>query len=178
MEAKIKSLGGLPNIVIATPEIISFTLTDDHDYIIIGCDGVFDNLSNKEIFESVVATFESETPVTVYNNNKPTFSSKYKSDDLHSQMGLITDSIIKSCFKSLSSDNISLILICFESFRRLYETQDLKKVAHKLKLLSNEKISFYKKFEEDLFNTKNKTSKGFKRSLSTKSASSKSSKHV
>lgn len=93
-------------------------------------------------------------------------------------MGLITDSIIKSCFKSLSSDNISLILICFESFRRLYDTQDLKKVAHKLKLLSNEKIMFYKRFEEDSSNTKNKTNKGFKRSLSTQSTSSKNSKHV
>jgi hypothetical protein len=171
-------LGGLPNIVIATPEIISFNLTENHDYIIMGCDGVFDNLTNKEIFEGVVATFESETPVTIYNNNKPTFSSKYKSDDLHSQMGLITDSIIKSCFKSLSSDNISLILICFESFRRLYETQDLKKVALKMKQLTNENIMFYKKFEEDQNNLKMKSSKGFKRSLSTQSTSSKKLKHV
>ena len=48
-------------------------IDDDIDFMLLGCDGVFDNLSNKEIFEGIMATFESETPVTVYYNNKPTF---------------------------------------------------------------------------------------------------------
>ena len=39
--------GGKKGVVIATPEISKFTLMPDyHDFIIIGCDGIFDYLSN------------------------------------------------------------------------------------------------------------------------------------
>jgi serine/threonine protein phosphatase PrpC len=132
----------MSNVVIAVPDIYSFRILDDHDFIIMGCDGIFDNLSNKEIFESAMATFESETPVTIYNN-KPVFNSIYKSEDIYSQMGLIVDSILKSCFKTLSSDNLSIILICFPNFRKLFDNNNLETSAHKLKHTKNENIYIY-----------------------------------
>jgi protein phosphatase 2C family protein 2/3 len=48
IEAKISKYGGNPNVVIATPEIKSFRITKDHDFIVLGCDGIFDKLSNKD----------------------------------------------------------------------------------------------------------------------------------
>jgi protein phosphatase PTC2/3 len=33
-------------VVIATPEIKSFRITDDHDFIVIASDGIYDKLSN------------------------------------------------------------------------------------------------------------------------------------
>ena len=35
LEAKIEKRGGNPNVVIATPEIKSFRITDEHDFIVI-----------------------------------------------------------------------------------------------------------------------------------------------
>jgi protein phosphatase PTC2/3 len=48
-EAKLTKYGGNPNVVIATPEIKSFKiLPTEHDFIVIGCDGIFDKMNNKE----------------------------------------------------------------------------------------------------------------------------------
>jgi len=89
-----------------------------------------------------MATFEPETPVTVYHN-KPVFNSKIKAEEINSQMGLIVDSLLRSCFKSLSSDNLSLILICFENFKKLWENANLEKNADKLKGTKNSSIINY-----------------------------------
>lgn len=97
---------------------------------------------NKEIFEACMATFENETYVTVYEN-KPISNSKYKSENMHSQMSLIVDSLMRACFKKMSSDNITIILICFKNFKQLFETNDLEKNASKLKKMRNENIVSY-----------------------------------
>mmetsp|Transcript_6637 Transcript_6637/g.3751 ORF Transcript_6637/g.3751 Transcript_6637/m.3751 type:complete len:87 (+) Transcript_6637:206-466(+) len=51
-EAKLTRYGGNPNVIIAIPEIRSFRLAKDHDFIIIGSDGIFDKLSNREIVQT------------------------------------------------------------------------------------------------------------------------------
>jgi protein phosphatase PTC2/3 len=53
IEAKIEKRGGNKNVVIATPEIKSFRLTDDHDFIALASDGIFDKINNKEAIECV-----------------------------------------------------------------------------------------------------------------------------
>jgi protein phosphatase 2C family protein 2/3 len=45
-EAKIKALNGNPNVVIHNPEIKSFKIKREHDFIVLGCDGIFDKMSN------------------------------------------------------------------------------------------------------------------------------------
>ncbi len=49
MEAKNVKYEGNPNVVIAEPDIRSFQIRNNHDYIFIGCDGIFDKLNNKDI---------------------------------------------------------------------------------------------------------------------------------
>lgn len=46
IEAKIAKRGGNPNVVIAEPEIKSFRITDEHDFIVLASDGIYDKLSN------------------------------------------------------------------------------------------------------------------------------------
>lgn len=58
-------------------------------------------------------------------------------------MGLIVDSVMKSCFKQMSSDNISIILIAFKNFQKLYDLEDLEQRAAKLKKTRNENIVAY-----------------------------------
>jgi len=45
-EAKLLKTGGNPKVVIADPEIKSFKITNEHDFVILGCDGIFDKLNN------------------------------------------------------------------------------------------------------------------------------------
>ncbi len=47
IEAKLQKYGGKEGVIIAQPEISQFTVRPDfHDFIILGCDGVFDRLTN------------------------------------------------------------------------------------------------------------------------------------
>ena len=48
-EAKFEFRGGNPNVVICKPDIYSFKINKDHDFIILGCDGIFDKLSNEDV---------------------------------------------------------------------------------------------------------------------------------
>ena len=52
--AKVENFGGNPKVVIATPEITSFKLIDTtHDFIMVGCDGIFDRMTSEEIIREV-----------------------------------------------------------------------------------------------------------------------------
>jgi serine/threonine protein phosphatase PrpC len=52
-EAKLSKYGGNPNVVVATPEIKSFKITNEHDFVVLGCDGIFDKLNNKDTISCV-----------------------------------------------------------------------------------------------------------------------------
>ena len=59
IEAKLEKFGGKQGVVIAQPEIASFNLQDDiHDFIILGCDGIFDRLSNLQVQDCAWKTIE------------------------------------------------------------------------------------------------------------------------
>ena len=47
--AKMVNLGGNSNVMITIPEVHSFKITPEIDFIIIASDGVYDRLSNTEI---------------------------------------------------------------------------------------------------------------------------------
>jgi serine/threonine protein phosphatase PrpC len=53
IEAKMEKFGGLPGVVTAEPEISQFTIDETkHDFIILGCDGIFDRLSSLNVIDS------------------------------------------------------------------------------------------------------------------------------
>lgn len=53
IEAKMEKFGGLPGVVSAEPEISQFTIEETkHDFIILGCDGIFDRLSSLNVIDS------------------------------------------------------------------------------------------------------------------------------
>ena len=53
LEAKIDKRKGNKNVVIAVPEIKSFRITDDHDFIVLASDGIYDKINNKDAIECV-----------------------------------------------------------------------------------------------------------------------------
>jgi protein phosphatase 2C family protein 2/3 len=46
IEAKDVRYGGKEDIVIPNPEIRSFKIQDNYDFILIGCDGIFEKMKN------------------------------------------------------------------------------------------------------------------------------------
>jgi protein phosphatase 2C family protein 2/3 len=48
IEAKLPKYEGNPNVVIAEPDITCFKIRSNNDFIIIGCDGIFDKMTNKD----------------------------------------------------------------------------------------------------------------------------------
>ena len=98
-EAKLKIFGGNPNIIICEPDIYSFNiLKEDIDYFILGCDGIFDQLNNEDIFECVSI---------MINNNKE--------KDLHKICGDIVNLILNASMERKSFDNVTCIFICFKN---------------------------------------------------------------
>lgn len=54
IEAKLPRFGGNPNVIICEPEIRSFKLQENHfDFIVVGCDGIFDRLNNRDVIDTV-----------------------------------------------------------------------------------------------------------------------------
>ena len=53
IEAKRSRFGGNQNVIVCEPEIRCFKIESNFDFILIGCDGIFDRLNNREIVNTV-----------------------------------------------------------------------------------------------------------------------------
>ena len=51
--AKITKFGGNPNVLTATPDIKHFTIQENHDFIAITSDGIFDKMTNSEVISDI-----------------------------------------------------------------------------------------------------------------------------
>lgn len=141
-EAKLQSLGGNPQVLISVPEIKSFKIKKETDFILIGCDGIFDKLSNCDVIHSIWS-LSSEC-----NSGK----------DLNEHSGKISDIIIRNCLGSNANDNLTCIFICFENFKNLlYENNYFKVDKEKLEGIMKNLISINQEsfMEKENDNTEN-----------------------
>ena len=99
VEAKNENLGGMKNVVVALPDITEIELNDDFNFLVLGCDGIFDVLSNEEILECVKIAIKEKDIKDLTNVN------------LSELCGYIADMIIKSSLAKDSYDNVSCIVI-------------------------------------------------------------------
>ena len=98
IESKEIKFGGKKGVVVALPDIAEFELCDEHNFLVMGCDGIFDVLSNKEIMECIKIVLR-------INKNK-----KKKINEL---CGDFANMIIKSALAKESFDNVSCIVVVF-----------------------------------------------------------------
>lgn len=107
IESKVKEFGGHPGIVTADPEITVFKYSDDLDYVLLGCDGIFDALTNEEVNQIVWET------VHQYKTSKSKLGNTY-------QLCLndCVNNILKKSLLQNSEDNVTVILV---AFRNLFE---------------------------------------------------------
>lgn len=94
VEAKEEKFGGMKNVVVALPDISEIELSLDYNFIVIGCDGIFDVLSNEDLLECArIAKKENKG----YTKNH--------------LCGEIANMIIKASLAKDSFDNVSCIVI-------------------------------------------------------------------
>ena len=110
--AKVENLGGNPKVVIATPEITSFKLIDGtHDFIMVGCDGIFDRMSTDEAVKEIWKPLQlKEGPLSIPGQGTPSEVCGYSAERL-----------IRACMINESLDNLSVIIIAFKNFAKYIE---------------------------------------------------------
>ena len=103
VESKMQSLGGVSGTVICEPETSTFTY-DDMDFIVIGCDGVFDKLSSEKVAETVWETLNY-------------YRERYNEDNSTYELilGECVNNVLRRCMLSRSEDNLTVILLCFKN---------------------------------------------------------------
>ena len=139
-------LGGNPKVLIATPDIISFKITELSDFIVFGSnfililgDGIFDKLSNTDIINCIWSC-----------TNEEIFT-----EDINQLSGRCVDSILKNALVNSSMDNVTCIFISFENFKTtLYEgifresTEKFEQIRLRVSSLDN--YSFKLKEDENI----------------------------
>ena len=101
VEAKDPKFGGIGGVIMALPDITEFDLDDEFNFMVIGCDGIFDVLSNEEILECVKIVL-NEKKVEEINE-----------DNIHDLCGDFAGMIVKGAIAKDSSDNVSCIVVAF-----------------------------------------------------------------
>lgn len=73
-----------------------------HDFIVLGCDGIFDRLSNQHVLDVTWDTFNSA------KNGDGECS-------IHQVTGMMTDSVLKQSAIEKSFDNLTIVMISFKN---------------------------------------------------------------
>ena len=106
-EAKLIQFGGKKNVIIPTPEITYFYIDDEIDFLMLGCDGIFDQLNNEEVVKCVWLTCNLDKSKDYYDIG-----------NIHDQCSCAVDMIMKSALMRKTLDNITVVLICFKNFEK------------------------------------------------------------
>ena len=104
IKAKKKEYGGNPGTIINKPDVYIFDINPSNDFIVMGCDGIFDDLSNQEVSDAVWYIFKNEL--------------KEKNYDIHGLTQDACDLIIKYALEKQTSDNLSCIVIGLEGLEK------------------------------------------------------------
>ena len=113
IKAKKKEFGGIPGTIINIPEVYIFDINSSDDFIVMGCDGIFDDLSNQEIVNAAWTVFKHRATEKNY--------------DIHELTQEACDLVIKSALEKQTTDNLSCIIIGLEGLEKFLKMNQLKK---------------------------------------------------
>lgn len=98
-EAKMTRYGGNPKVVVVEPEIYEVPIDASADFLLLGCDGVFDKFTTEDLVGRVWET-------TTKKNLKGNY---------HEVAAGIVENIFEDTFQRKAWDNITVILVCFKN---------------------------------------------------------------
>ena len=113
IKAKKKEFGASPGTVINIPDVFVYDLNGSVDFIVMGCDGIFDDLSNQEIINAAWLVFKNR--------------GKEKNYDINDLTKEACDIVMKFALEKQTSDNLSCIIIGFEGIVKFVKMNQLKK---------------------------------------------------
>lgn len=121
IEAKDPRYGGNPNCVVATPDIKCFKIKSNYDFIILGCDGVFEKLDNKQVINSIweASKCDYESDEVIRKNIDPNLIKSNNQITIHQKAGLGVDKCLHECVMAKTLDNITAVMIAFENFESI-----------------------------------------------------------
>lgn len=129
-EAKMTKYGGNPKVVVVDPEISEVPIDSSSDFLLLGCDGVFDKFTSDDLINRIWETTSA----------KP-FKGNY-----HEVAADVVERVFQDTFQRKAWDNITVILICFKNMfdsllkmkTRLYQSErDPKLVLHNYDIINN-----------------------------------------
>lgn len=133
IQAKLLQCGGKPGVISSTPDILSFKYKSNFDFIVMGSGSIFDKLSNKQIGELVFdaikqaiikrLTFEEALEKVVVN--------------------LMREAILQG-----TKDNISIIFLCFDNLKELYETRNIIQASDIINSISSSPSEFNNLYDD------------------------------
>jgi len=113
IKAKRKEFGGNPGTIINHPDIFIIDINSNDDFLVLGCDGIFDDLSNQEIVDAAWMVFKHR--------------GKEKNYDIHELSQEACDLVIKYALEKQTTDNLSCIIIGLEGVEKYLKMSQLKK---------------------------------------------------
>ena len=106
--AKRPEYNGKPGVIVAVPDVFEYNVAGlETDFVILCCDGVFDRLENPDVTRLVWSEVR-----------------KHRFLDLHSACEHMVRIIFQECVLRMSYDNISIIFLAFEGFRKAVQLVD------------------------------------------------------
>lgn len=99
-EAKLEEFGGKPEVLSSIPEIKVYKLHPEYDFIVLGCDGIFDKLSNKEV---VQAAFREVSQWALDKSDSEC--------DAHRMCAVGAEGVMKAAVEKRTLDNITVVLV-------------------------------------------------------------------
>jgi len=149
IEAKRVRYGGNPNVVVCDPEIRVFKLQPNFDFFMIGCDGIFERLDNKQCIEAIWERINEQTHQQTIdslsmhhmrqsnNTGKKTGSRATKGNinyDEHIAAAEGVEIVLREAAASRSLDNITILILGLKNLKstikKLNEGQTLQQVRH------------------------------------------------
>lgn len=112
---KSTEAGGIPNVIICTPDIYQIEITTNSDFLLLACDGIFD-----------VFTSEEAVNVAWYAEN---FCRSLKGD-LNMKCAFFVNNVLKAAMHEESTDNVSCIIIALSNFEKITRTKMIKEKVH------------------------------------------------
>ena len=140
--AKIAKFGGNPKVVISEPDIYCYDLEkDDIDFLILGCDGIYDNMTSKDVFKCAWMLIDS------YRNYNLTIEKNYSEENLNENKininttcSKIVDFILKAAMARQSLDNVSCVIVSFKDLLNSINSNKNDNNLSPIKLNKNNEI--------------------------------------
>ena len=150
-EGKVEDLGGNPNVIVPLPDIFTFDLEkDDIDFFILGCDGIYDQLYSKDVFNCAWKVINNNLELYKKNEKENCFKGNYgDAINMNTTSGNIVDFILKASMIRKSFDNVTCLFISFKNF-----FEELDKNTQKQKI--NENFNINIKLSNNNFSNINK----------------------